>query len=43
VDVVINPRKSVLKADFAVLSKEVARAFAVIAPSARPGRRLAQE
>ena len=30
VDVVINPRKSVLKADFAVLSQEVARAFAVV-------------
>jgi len=37
VDVVINPRKSVLKADFAVLSQEVARAFALIAQSARPG------
>jgi ribonuclease P protein component len=30
VDVVINPRKSVLKADFAVLSEEVARALAVV-------------
>lgn len=39
VDVVINPRKSVLKADFAVLSQEVARAFAVIGQSARPGRK----
>ena len=39
VDVVINPRKSVLKADFAGLSQEVARAFAVIAQSARPGKR----
>jgi len=29
-DVVINPRKSVLKADFAVLSQEIARAFAII-------------
>ncbi len=38
VDVVINPRKSVLKADFAVLSQEVARAFAVIGQNARPGR-----
>ena len=38
-DVVINPRKSVLKADFAVLSQEVARAFAVIGQSARPGRK----
>jgi ribonuclease P protein component len=38
VDVVINPRKSVLKADFAGLSQEVARAFAVIAQSARPGK-----
>jgi ribonuclease P protein component len=37
VDVVINPRKSVLKADFAVLSQEVARAFAVIGQSASPG------
>jgi hypothetical protein len=39
VDVVINPRKSVLKADFAVLSQEVARAFAVIGQSARLGRK----
>jgi ribonuclease P protein component len=38
VDVVINPRKSVLKADFGGLSQEVARAFAVIAQSARPGK-----
>ena len=30
VDVVINPRKSVLRADFAVLSEEVARALAVV-------------
>ena len=30
VDVVINPRKSVLKTDFAVLSQEIARAFALI-------------
>ena len=31
VDVVINPKKSLLKADFGVLLEEVARAFAVIA------------
>jgi ribonuclease P protein component len=30
VDVVINPRKSVLRADFALLSQEIARAFAVV-------------
>ncbi len=30
VDVVINPRKSVLKADFRVLSEEIARAFTII-------------
>ena len=39
VDVVINPKKSVLKADFAGLSQEVARAFTVIGQSARPSRK----
>jgi ribonuclease P protein component len=36
-DVVINPRKSVLKADFAKLSREVAGAFAVLRRSAAHG------
>jgi ribonuclease P protein component len=39
VDVVINPRKSVLKVDFAVLSQEIARAFAVIGQSVRSSRK----
>lgn len=30
VDIVINPKKSVLKVEFTVLSEEVARAFAVV-------------
>jgi ribonuclease P protein component len=38
VDVVINPKKSARTAEFAVLSQEVARAFAVIGQNARPGR-----
>jgi ribonuclease P protein component len=38
VDVVINPRKTVLRVDFTALSQEVARAFTIIGQSARPGR-----
>lgn len=34
VDTVINPRRSALKADFALLSQEVARAFTVIGRNA---------
>ena len=41
-DVVINPKKSVTKADFATLSQEVARAFTQVRQSAeRVGRRAA--
>jgi ribonuclease P protein component len=35
VDVVINPKRSLLKADFAELKNEISRAFAVIEKSVR--------
>jgi ribonuclease P protein component len=37
VDVVINPRKSVLKVEFPILLEEVSRAFEVIARKVREG------
>jgi ribonuclease P protein component len=40
VDVVINPRKSVLGADFTLLSQEIARAFAVIGQTRAERKRL---
>ena len=43
VDVVINPKKSVLEADFSVLCSEVARAFDAIEQKAAPASRDARE
>lgn len=40
VDVVINPKKSALRADFAVLREEVARAFQKIQPPGAPSTAL---
>lgn len=38
VDVILHPKKSVLKLDFALLSDEVARAFAVIRQRTSPAK-----
>jgi ribonuclease P protein component len=42
-DVVINPRKSVLKVEFTVLSQEVARAFTVIRQNASRDKHAASD
>jgi len=43
IDVVVNPRKSVLKAEFTKLSQEVAAAFAVVQRSAGRGAQQPEE